>query len=696
MRREDLVDWLLRERRRAALWAPVCFGFGSWVYFQGPDEPGAWALSAATAAAAALIPAAFAGRAPWLRLALMALGLLCAGFSAAGLRARAVAAPVLPAATDATVEGRIVEITRSRTDMRRVMLEDVIIYGLARADTPRRVRVSLLEGDFARDVRVGERVALYARIGPPAPPVEPGGFDFRRWAWFHGVGGVGFARGPAMPAPPAELQGPLARAQDWIGRARGAIARAIQAAVPGERGAFAAAILVGVREGVTQEALQALRDSNLAHLLAISGLHMGLLSALVFAVARMALALIPAAALRVEPKKAAAAAAMAAGLVYLVLSGASVATQRAFLMAAVALTALMIDRAAISLRALAAAALVILLLRPESLFDAGFQMSFAATGALIAFYEWVRERGLTQSPEQRPGLPWRIGRIAAGVALTSLIAGMATAPFAAAAFNRLPLYGLPANMIAVPVMSFWVMPAAVLAAALAPLGAAGPALWAMGEGIGVILHVARLAAQMPDAVRPVVAPPEGALALIALGGLWLCLWRTRMRLGGAAALAAGLAMWAQGGDRPELLIAPEGQAIGLMGPEGRAVDRARGAGYAIETWLARDGDGADQKTAAARPGLERDKTGARGEMSNGWRVALAGRRAPDPAALCAPRTLLILPRRPGPAPEGGCLALTDAELARLGAAAVRPDGDALRIEGALPAARGRLWGGGGG
>jgi competence protein ComEC len=673
------------ERRRLPLWLPVCLGLGIQLYFLLPAEPSGWVMAGAVALPAALLPWAALRGLGRANLLLVAVAFAAAGFAAAAARTHLAAAPVLAERVDATVEGRIVEISRSRTDRRRVELVDPVIYGLSARETPRRVRVTLLEGDFARDVTVGERIAVFARLGPPGGPVEPGGFDFRRHAWFEGLGAVGFARGPAVAAPPLGDESLI----DIVARWRGALTSGILEALPGREGAFAAAILTGSRAEIRQEELQALRDSNLAHLLAISGLHMGLLAALIFGAVRYGLALFPTVASRLPSKKIAAAAALAAGAAYLALSGASVATQRAFVMAAAALIAVMIDRPAISLRALAAAALAILLWRPESLLDAGFQMSFAATTALVAAYETA----LLRVSSERRGLLRTVALYVVGLALTSVIAGLATAPFAAAHFHRLTAYGLPANLLAVPVMAFWVAPFGALSAVLAPLGLHAVPLTAMGAGISAILAIAEWAAALPGAVRGVPAAPAGAMALIALGGLWLALWRTPQRLFGFAAMAAGLLLWAGAETRPEVLIAPRGALIGALGPDGRALDRPRGAGYAAESWLERDGDLAGQAEAAERPGVEREDRRATAALSNGWRVELLRGGAPPPRVRrrCEARTVVVA-WGAREAEGGPCLLLDRSALDRLGAVAIRPEGDGVRIEGARPVAERRLWG----
>jgi competence protein ComEC len=507
-------------------------------------------------------------------------------------------------------------------------------------------------------------------------------------AFFERLGAVGFVRGAAvLDLGRAEMRGLPDRAGLWLSRQRAALSQGLRAALPGPEGAFAAAIVTGDRAAIDERDAEALRAANLAHLLAISGLHMGMLCGLVFAVVRLGLAAVPAVALRLSTKKAAALAALLAGAAYLALSGATVATQRAFVMAAVVLVAVLIDRPALTLRALAAAAVIVLLVRPVSLLEVGFQMSFAATIALVAAYETLRmprAGGPLLSPRS---WPLRLSLYALGILATSLIAGVATAPYAAEAFNRAAPWGLAANLAAVPVMGVVIAPMAILSGLLAPLGLAGPTLWAMGAGIGWVLAVAHEVASWPGAVQPVAAAPEGVIAAITLGGLWLAIWRTRLRLLGLAPVAAALLVWSQPADRPELLIAPGARLIGVMGPEGRAIDHPRAQGFVAETWLRRDGDPALQAEAAARPGFLRVPGGLTAALGEGWRLTTRHRRGVEPAALarlCTPRVLLVA--RHGPPLQGPCRYLGAEDLARSGAVAARVEAGTLVLEAALQGA----------
>ena len=678
------------------LWLPVCLGFGIWIYFALPFEPPpAW--GAAALAPLALILSGLARRAGWGALAIAwAAFAMAAGFGFAILSARIVDAPQIGWPMGETVEGRVLEVSRSASGAPRLLIDRVLIYGVEPEATPTRLRLTLLDEAYDGIPSPGERIRVYASLMPTGAPVEPGAFDFRRRAFFQGLGGIGLTRGHLLVLPATDEAHPLERLRISVARTRDALSRGLSAALPGRQGAIASALIVGDRADISEADNEALRISSLAHLLSISGLHMAILTGLVFAIARLIFAAIPWTAYHLSTKKAAAVVALIAGFGYLALSGASVPTQRAFVMVAVALCAVLLDRPAISLRALALSAIIILVLSPVSLLDPGFQMSFAATAALIAGYETVRRRQLGRDDRavDRSWLAWslRAGLVyVAAMLFTSLLAGSATAPFAAYHFNRTAPYSLLANLLALPVMSVWITPAACIAGLLAPFGLAEPALSVMGMGIEQILVIAHWVAGLPGADRPVGAAPGVVLGLITIGGLWMALWRSGWRLVGLAGIAAGVALWASAPARPELLVAPEGRLIGLMGPEGRVLDTGKAQSFAAENWLRRDGDPADQATAAARPGFAREGKRLSAELSNGWRLeVLGGRPEPaDVAALCQPRTLLIA--RNGDPIDGPCIYFGADALAASGALAIDPDGDGLSIRRASDDSRGRLW-----
>jgi len=311
----------------------------------------------------------------------------------------------------------------------------------------------------------------------------------------------------------------------------------------------------------------------------------------VFAALRLALALVPPLVLRLPARSIAAAGALVVAAGYLALSGGNVATQRAFVMVAVMLFALMIGRRAISLRGVAIAATIVLVLRPEALMGPGFQMSFAATTALVAVFGWMRDGQIRIGPK------WI--QPVVGVVMSSAIAGFATAPIAAAHFNAIAQYGLLANLASVPLMGVLVIPAAVVAAVLAPVGLEAVGLWGMSLGVDWILYVAHFVADLPQARSYVVGPDGLVVPMLTLGFLTLLLWRGRLRWGGAVAMAASFVIWS-GTQRPDVLISDTGTLVGVMTPQGRALSKERGAGFAASNWLENDGDGSDQPAAAAK------------------------------------------------------------------------------------------------
>jgi len=615
---------MMRSQRGALFgWVPVCLAIGIGAYFSLGFEPTLAQL--ALACCASVVFALMARRLPEpVRPFAVALMLVCAGVVLAAVRAHQVAGPVLDFRYYGGVEGRIVAIDRSQSDALRLTLDRVVLERTSPERTPHRVRLSL-HGDRSADILAepGLRVMVTAHLSPPSGPVEPGGFDFQRHAWFVGLGAVGYARTPLMGV--AVPEGKM-----WVFRVRIAMSARIQQVLPGDIGGFAAAITTGDRSAISQSALDALRASNLAHLLAISGLHMGLMTGVVFAALRMALALVPPLVLRIPARSIAAAGALVAAAGYLALSGGNVATQRAFVMVAVALVALMIGRRAISLRSVAIAATIVLVLRPEALMGPGFQMSFAATTALVAVFGWIRDGAIPMGPN------WL--KPVSAVFISSAVAGIATAPIGAAHFNAIAQYGLLANLSSVPLMGVLVIPAAVVAAVLSPLGLEAVGLWVMSLGVKWILFVAHFVADLPQSRTYVVGPGDAVLPLLALGFLTLILWRGHLRWSGAIAMAASFVLWS-GSERPDILISDTGTLVGVMTPQGRALSKERGGGFAARNWLENDGDGTDQAAANLR-------------WQDGEVIHLSGKRAAAAFTGCVKGQIVItstpLPQQPLP------------------------------------------------
>jgi competence protein ComEC len=591
------------------------------------------------------------------------------GFLLAAHRAHDVAGPVIDWRYYGPIEGRVVDIDRSASDAVRLTLDRVVLERVDPDETPLRVRISL-HGDQSDSVdpTPGMRIITTGHLSPPGGPVEPGGFDFQRHAWFLKLGAVGYVRVPILALEPPSDEG-LA-----VFRVRMAASARVLEVLPGDTGGFAIAVTTGARSAISQEALDDLRASNLAHLLAISGLHMGLLTGFVFAALRIAIALVPPVALRIPARKIAAAGALIVAAGYLALSGGNVATERAFIMVAVALCAVMLDRRAISLRSVAIAAIIVLVLRPEALLSPGFQMSFAATTALVAVFGIMRDRRISTGPA------WAKPVVA--VLLASGISGLATAPVGAAHFNAISHYGLLANLLSVPVMGTVVVPAAVLALCLLPLGLEEVGLWFMGLGLRWILEVGSLVAGLDGARSFVPGPGPAVLPLIALGFLWMLLWQGRSRAAGVVPVIAAFALW-MSQDRPLGLIAEGGTLVGVMTPEGRALSKARGAGFVAQNWLENDGDAASQEVAYARWPVDAVLPGGQ-KLSH-----VSGKRAAADFDGCADASIVVTTHALEAA--ANCDVYDPARLRNTGAIAIHARGAGLRMVTVRDKSGDRLW-----
>lgn len=669
------------QRSRLFMWIPVWLAVGIGGYFSLGAEPTsshrlAFLLLGGICVVPALMWSSIWRAFFWIPI------LVSLGFLTAEARSQWVSAPKLGWHFYGAVEGTIAHLDRSNSDKPRVTLIDPMLERIPPARTPQRLRISLHSPLQGTALQPGARILLTASLSPPAGPVEPGGFDFQRKAWFQRLGAVGYSRVPVMLAYPPSVNSFGLR----IFALRMKVANVIRAAVSGQPGAFAAAIITGDRSAIDPKMMQNLRRSNLAHLLAISGLHMGLLTGFIFAVIRYSFALIPPLALRLPTKKIAAVLALMAGLAYLLISGANVATQRAYVMVLVMLVAVLVDQPAITLRAVAVAAILILLSRPESLIEPGFQMSFAATTALIATFEALKNSRLWGRLQSGSA---RILRPVLALVISSAVAGAATAPISAFHFNQIAHFGLIANLASVPVMGLIVMPASVVAGLLSLIGAATPAFIAMGFGIEWILAVAAYVANMNGALTHISSASANILALLSLASIFLVLWRGRLRFIALIPVTFTFALWFQT-ERPNMLVTDNGRLVGVMHGQNRALNRTKGNGFAARAWLENDGDSANQQIAAARLKFAKDDW----VLPLGDRkVAYVWSKSASTALLeqkCAKVDVLIAPNSSDKIP-GGCHVIGKTAFSKQGAVSLREINGTLKIQSARQWSGERLW-----
>lgn len=579
------------ERERWPLWVPVLFGGGAAVYLALPWEPpGIWAQGPVIACV--VLGLWLFRRRGFISVILVAFLAVFVGFAGMVIRTELVSAPKIERATVFSgLQGRVVS-REAYPDGARVVLGDLRIPRLPADAVPATLRIKLRRDD--RRVRVGDWIEVTARVGPPPIPAYPGAYDFSRAAWFRGLGGVGFAFTKSKPI--------AAHRHDTIVEVfwrRVESARLVLADLFAEvqgwgmwgnvaTGGVATALVIGDRSGVPEPVRETLRVSGLAHLLAISGLHIGLAAGAVFVGLRALLAFWSRLAVRYPIKKWAAIAAILAAFGYLLLSGGTVPTQRAFIMVGLVMLAVLLDRQAISMRLVAVAAAVVLLFAPEEALSAGFQMSFGAVAALVAVFE--RSGSVRQSLADREGPlsvlgegPRRIFLYIAILSLTTVVATAATAPFALYHFGRVANFGLLANLLAVPVMAFWVMPLGLLAVLLAPVGLGEVPAVAMGWGIEVILAVAAEISSWPRAATLSGQMPDWGLAIAVVGGLWLVIWRRRWRRAGLPLVALGL-LSPLSVNPPNVVIADSGKLTAIRWDGGLWLSSTRRERFAAGVW----------------------------------------------------------------------------------------------------------------
>lgn len=645
-------DWLERrleaERDQLPLWLPVMLGVGVAAYFI-LDDARSWGAVALVAAAVGVFALAVDGEGRAARM--VAIGGLAAaiGLGLVWWRAERVAAPVLGRAVVATFQGRVDRIEPlAARGLVRLTLEDVASGSDARGPValPPRLRVNLQAADAPKALATGAVVRLRARLMPPPVAAVPGAYDYARVAWFDRVGAIG--RGFA----PVTIVSGSKRGEGL----RATLTRHITSRVEGSAGGIAAALATGDVGAISEEDAEAMRRAGLAHLLSVSGLHITAAVAATMLVVLRLLALSPSLALRVRLPLVAAGAGAAAAIGYTLLTGAQVPTIRSCVAALLVLAALALGRQAVTLRLVATGATVVLLVWPEALVGPSFQLSFAAITAIVAFHEHPKVAAFFGPHEE--GRWRRIGRGVVSLLATGLLVEAALMPIAVYHFHKAGLYGALANMAAIPLTTFVVMPLEALALVLDAAGLGAPLWWLTERALAGLLWLAHVVAAAPGSVAALPAMPDGAYALTVAGGVWIALWRTRWRRLGLAPLVAGIG-WALATPAPDVLVTGDGRHVAVRTARGVALLRDRAGDYVRDTLAANAGfDGeplllAEQSDAACSRDLCAADVAAGGRR---WRV-LATRSAylvPAAELIAACRTADIvvsermLPKRCAP------------------------------------------------
>ena len=477
------TEFLDQHALRWSFFYPISFVIGIAIYLQLSFEP-SWMVIVLLAFIIVTLRSLFTVQQFVLVGCIMSVCLCCLfGGALAKLKTHTVASPkIIEKMGPVSVEGRLEEILGGNNG-NRLKIRVGAITGLPRSDTPHFVRVTQRQ---PTKLLPGREMKCLVFLSPPPKPQIANDFNFERLAYFQKIGGVGFVLGECTPLGTANLnkESYLQEFKTRIDSIRRKISKYIVETLGDKSGGIATAIITGDRSFLKEEDQETLRSVGLAHLLAISGLHMGLAASVFYFLARIIITSVEGIALRVPAQKASAVCAFLGATIYLFLSGGSVATQRAYIMAVVALLAVILDRPAFSLRTLAVAFVLVALLQPETVLSPGFQMSFAATAALISVYE-NRRFFRTSRPVSKVWVAvWSLF-------VTSVTASIATAPFAAYHFQQIAPLSIPANLIVMPVVSLWAAPSAALALVLTPFGLHEPFLHSFGLSLDVILKLSR-------------------------------------------------------------------------------------------------------------------------------------------------------------------------------------------------------------
>ena len=622
------------ERERIGLWLPVALGAGIAAWFALPATLhwiGLLSLLASGALAGLLIGwHRRLGRVTIVGCGAVAIGLLLVWARAVGVAAPVLAAPVT---TEFAAVVERVEPLPAKGQVRILALPQ------RRSDLPPRVRLTL-RGEQAVDLVGGEAIGVRARLMPPPTASLPGGYDFAQRAWFDGIGAVGTVLGKVSRASERGAAAPSVRVR---------LSAHIHDQVEGSAGGIAAALVTGDRGAISEADEEAMRRSGLAHLLSISGLHVTAVVGFAMLLTMRLLALSPRLALAGVVLPLAAAAGALAGGGYTLLAGAEVPTLRSFIAALLVLVAFLMGREALTLRLVAAGALIVLIWRPESLAGPSFQLSFAAVTAIIALHESRAMQAFMARREE----PWlyRLGRGIAGLLITGLVVEVALAPIALFHFHKAGLYGALANVVAIPLTTFVIMPFEALALLFDSVGLGAPFWWVAEQALRLLIALAHGVAAAPGAVATMPSFPPWGFALAVFGGLWLLLWQTRWRRAGAVPLIIGMAALLAA-PRPDLLVTGDGRHIAAALPDGSyALLRDRAGDYVRDTVAEAAGVDAPLLALAELDHVECNRDFCRWAQGRDGarRIILAshGRdriEGPDMAAACAAADVVISDR----------------------------------------------------
>ena len=398
----------------------------------------------------------------------------------------------------------------------RLILQDV--HGVHKKVN--KIRIST-KNKLPENLGVGDKIQLSAYLNPPNKPVAPLHYNFAMLAYFQNISGVGYTVEPIILLKQYETSS----ITYYIEKIRNQIRVSFEDVMHNKvNSQIASALIIGKKEGIEQSILQEIRESGLAHLLAISGLHLSIVAGFFFVIIRLLLvAILGTSSCKYDCKKFSAIFSIIFSFIYLLLSGAPVSAQRSFIMISMVFLAIIINRTSINLRSVSVAATLILLYQPEAIIRPSFQMSFIAVISLIAVHNYIKGKFSRKSKTF----------YFIDIIISSLASSLATTPYTVFHFNQISIAGIISNLIAIPLTTFIIMPAGIMFTVLHKISEyANIFAYIMEQALNVLMMVVRYVNEIP--YHAIYCPKIAGevLLLFTLGFLWLSFWQSQIRLFG--------------------------------------------------------------------------------------------------------------------------------------------------------------------
>lgn len=569
-----------QELVNAGLWFVVFFAAGILIYFSLPIEPPVFIGLLFIFITGILF--FFARKELITYYTIGYIFFTCFGFAVASVKTYFIQSPVLSETLfDYPISATVKEV-RIFMNAQQLILTDIQIDGIKPTDTPKYMRLNVPDVELI--FKSGDKIKTVAYIFPPHEPTTINGYQYARADYFRQIGAS------ARPTEPVYLI-ERTTSPSVIENIRLFITERVRLLLPEETAGVVIPLIIGEQGTVSRDIYEIYRKTGITHVLSVSGFHLTLLAGFVFFVIRGFLSLFPFIILRINTKKIAAFISILFTFFYLLISGLAVPAIRSFIMIFIVLFGILLNRKTISLRSVALAAFFILLIYPDSLIGASFQLSFMAVLSLITLY-FVLMNYVKSHYFDTPGIMRSIGLFIVGLLGVNILANLTTAPYTIYHFNQFSTYGMLGNLLTSGLFSVCIMPLLLIAVLMMPLGWDAPFIRIVGSCLDLIADICRWIAELPYASLTIKAMPDTSLIFISFGFLMMFLMRTRLRWIGLTICAVSLIGYAFV-KTPDILVSSGGRVFAVKEPNGQLILSNLDNRFITDTWLRRNGQNPD-------------------------------------------------------------------------------------------------------